>query len=343
MRHLAVLIPGYMGFAGSGPRFDYWGAVSAELLKRGIEPVSVPTHPAASIERRAERLRRNIVRMFPQGRALPRSLHLIGHSMGGLDARWLASPAVSVHLPAPLQERLRTVICIAAPHFGTPLADFGRAVRFDKFMAFCSRSALKLAEPNAVEQAWRFFETRKYALERSLNGAPRDILRVFEDLAEDPQGRLPAVAQYLRSLSKLSGALEDMSAERMRRLSARMSDAPNARYISYAAGVRAPRRASLYAFMDYYASRWPKGGAPRSAVLDGCIWPKEGRVEVDARLTDGVAPTLSQLWGETRGFAAVDHYAVIGRPDIIDPPSRFRREGFEALCGSLAEDILSTC
>ncbi len=343
MRHLAVLIPGYMGFVGTGPRFHYWGAVSAELLKRGIEPVSVPTRPAASIEQRAKILRRNIVRLFRQGRPLPRSLHLVGHSMGGLDARWLASPAVSVHLPAPLQERLRTAVCIASPHFGTPLADFGRAVRFDKFMAFCSRAALKMAEPNAVEQVWRFFDSRKYALEKSLKGAPRDILSIFEDAAEDPQGRLPAVAQYLRSLSQLSGALEDMNPGRMRRLSARMTDAPNVRYVSYAAGVRAPRRASLYAFMDYHASRWQKGAAPRPAVLEGCIWPKTERVKADARLTDGVIPTLSQLWGETRGFAAVDHYAVIGRPDIIEPPTRFRREGFEALCGSLAEDILSTC
>lgn len=55
------------------------------------------------------------------------SIHLIGHSTGGIDARLVASTARGLGLASErpeLAEKLRTVVSLATPHYGTPLANF---------------------------------------------------------------------------------------------------------------------------------------------------------------------------------------------------------------------------
>ena len=68
----------------------------------------------AGVEQRAGRLGEQILRAFPD-----EPVHVIGHSMGGLDARrLLADPA--------WQRRILSLTTIGTPHLGTALADFAK-------------------------------------------------------------------------------------------------------------------------------------------------------------------------------------------------------------------------
>ena len=70
--------------------------------------------PIAGVERRARRLGEQIVKAFGD-----EPVHLIGHSMGGLDARRLLADE-SWH------DRILSVTTIGTPHLGSSLADFAK-------------------------------------------------------------------------------------------------------------------------------------------------------------------------------------------------------------------------
>src|SRR5439155_1106490 len=83
----------------------------------------VRTHPTASLPQRAVRVLETI------GETMGRegAVHVIGHSSGGLDARLLVAPGVSLPSDASVERvarRVATVITVATPPHGTPLASF---------------------------------------------------------------------------------------------------------------------------------------------------------------------------------------------------------------------------
>lgn len=134
------LIPGFLGFGSLGA-FSYFRRVP-ELLKqllseRGLRDVVItecPTLPSGSIARRA---RLALERIVAHGGTSARSVHLIGHSTGGLDARLLATPGVRL-LPGPIEEEVgrlvRSVITLSTPHFGTPMANLLLALPFRRVL-----------------------------------------------------------------------------------------------------------------------------------------------------------------------------------------------------------------
>jgi triacylglycerol lipase len=70
---------------------------------------------AGTVQQRAQALADQIVGRFPQG-----EVHIIAHSMGGLDARYLLSHNL-LGLTNP--GRVVSLSTIAAPHHGSPVAD----------------------------------------------------------------------------------------------------------------------------------------------------------------------------------------------------------------------------
>jgi len=97
-----------------------------EVLSRAGNRVLVTRVPAiAGVEDRARRLGEQIVRAYPD-----EPVHVIGHSMGGLDARrLLGDPS--------WQKRVLSLTTVGTPHLGTALADFAklRAGRVFRLMA----------------------------------------------------------------------------------------------------------------------------------------------------------------------------------------------------------------
>jgi triacylglycerol lipase len=103
-----VLLHGFLGFTRIGP-ITYFRGVASALRKAGIDPL-VPELPATgSVAERAAEL----AAILRQHRAP--TFALIGHSMGGLDARFAIANLDPDH-------RIRSLLTVATPHHGSAIA-----------------------------------------------------------------------------------------------------------------------------------------------------------------------------------------------------------------------------
>ncbi|CAE6445508.1 unnamed protein product [Rhizoctonia solani] len=108
-----VLCHGLFGFDTLFGFVNYWKEVPEALEAAGAE-VFVARVPATSAtETRAAELRKQIDKKYPG-----RSVHLIGHSMGGLDCRCLVT-----HMMKGAKFKVLSVSTIATPHRGSAAAD----------------------------------------------------------------------------------------------------------------------------------------------------------------------------------------------------------------------------
>jgi triacylglycerol lipase len=104
-----------MGFdeLAVGPfRRRYFHGVESRLTRLGARVYSFPVHPLASVAARAESLKKALDAIDA-----PR-VNIVAHSMGGLDARYLASRLGAAG-------RVASIVTVGTPHRGTPLADLG--------------------------------------------------------------------------------------------------------------------------------------------------------------------------------------------------------------------------
>ena len=119
-----ILIHGIVGFHGLfregylRPLGDYLTRAFRAMPLRVFE-----THaePGSGIFSRGPLLRGQILDAFVRGELDPKArTHIFAHSMGGLDARYLLSPAN----PDNLGERIASLTQIGVPNRGTPIVDF---------------------------------------------------------------------------------------------------------------------------------------------------------------------------------------------------------------------------
>lgn len=114
-----VLMHGVLGFGRIGP-VDYFNGV-AEHLKATFPRAIVLTTIVdllGTVEQRAQQAADQIAAALASKRLeADKPIHIIAHSMGGLDARFLIS-----HDLKNLKARVRTLICLGTPHLGSPVA-----------------------------------------------------------------------------------------------------------------------------------------------------------------------------------------------------------------------------
>jgi triacylglycerol lipase len=113
-----VLAHGLFGFARIGVGrltfTSYFRGVPEALEASGNRVLVTQVPPIAGVEKRARRLGEQILHAFGD-----EPVHLIGHSMGGLDARRLLADS-------DWQKRVLSLTTIGTPHLGTSLADFAK-------------------------------------------------------------------------------------------------------------------------------------------------------------------------------------------------------------------------
>jgi len=99
---------------------DYFRGVAAHLQEKGSRVLVPELDPTAGIEFRGKQLRDQIVAAFATGALDPQEkTHIVAHSLGGLDSRYILSPAN----PDRIQLPIRSLTTISTPHQGSPIAD----------------------------------------------------------------------------------------------------------------------------------------------------------------------------------------------------------------------------
>lgn len=114
-----VLVHGILGFREKFG-IEYFRGIAEHFQEKGLKVFVPVLDPTRGIEFRGGQLRDQINSALGSGKLDPaQKTHIIAHSMGGLDSRWMLSPAN----PNRIQASVRSLTTISTPHHGSPIAD----------------------------------------------------------------------------------------------------------------------------------------------------------------------------------------------------------------------------
>jgi hypothetical protein len=362
--HHILLVPGFFGFANLGD-FAYFGHVR-ELLdeigpRLGLrgEVRVVRTVPTASLPERAALLASSIAEVLET--TGPGAVSVIGHSSGGLDARLLLSPGVALPSPLelePIARSVRTVVTVATPHFGTPLAHAFNSLLGQQLLRVLSLGTMHVLRAGRLPIGALL---RLSAVLRGRRSAPSGVLdQLFHELLADfTRDRRRAIEEFFGSVGADQDLLPQLTPAGMGVFNASTQDRPGVRYGCVVTRARPPGLRSavragphpyalathaLYIALHRVTAGFPRAPRLTPAQLEA-LERGYGRVP-DTRENDGVVPTLSQLWGEVVAAVSADHHDVIGHfhgPTHVPPHfdwvasgSGFDRPQFEALWREVA-------
>jgi triacylglycerol lipase len=95
------------------PSIHYWRGIKEALNANGIDVITTSVGASSSIEQRAGELLREI-----KAKARGKSVNIVAHSMGGLDARYLISNL------RPWDLEIKSLTTVGTPHRGSAFADW---------------------------------------------------------------------------------------------------------------------------------------------------------------------------------------------------------------------------
>lgn len=360
--HHIYLIPGFFGFANLG-RLRYFVHVHDFLVQRcaacgmRVKVHVVRTHPTSSLPVRVACLAETVAKTLRSRRGVA---HLIGHSTGGLDARLFSAPAVSLPTDVDVERyasRVRSVVTIATPHYGSPLASYLASRGGQRLLALLSL---------ATSYVLRFGH-----LPLSLLLQFADIFRnadllgrrhtLFDELsqrllADFSVGRRRAVQRLLVEVMNDQSLLTQVTPESMEVFNCAVRDRPGVRYASVATRARPPGVGStlaagldpaaqaihaIYQAIYRVTAEAPAGEGQRLTRHNRRVLRLAYGSVPRGRANDGIVPTRSQVWGELLQAVQADHLDVIGHfndptatpPhfDWLNSGSGFSRAHFRAL------------
>ncbi len=369
-KHHIVLVPGLFGFAKLGG-FDYFLHVEEALATRYLahgescEFVLVSSPPTGSIVYRTEMLMDAITQSCADGAG---SIHLVGHSTGGLDIRLLCAPTAWPDPPAWF-ERVRTVTSISTPHYGTPLAYFLTTLagtRLLEALSLLTYVTLRAGGPPitiltpfvaALGRADRLFGIEVKALERTT-----ELLLRF--LEPEAQGE---IRDWFGGIHRDQGAIIQLTPESMDIFNVGVEDNPQVRYGSLVTRMPPPGPVSLLrslhspisalsatVFSTLYvgASRTSRIYPPPNPSPEVREYLEaELGLPVDNSLNDGLVPTTSMVWGDVIWAGTADHLDVLGHfggerdsghTDWLVSGAGFRENDFEDAMDAIADFQLGT-
>lgn len=157
-----VLAHGFLGFQRRfGTQYFHGVAdfLRREFAQHDLRVLEAEVSPLARIGLRARQLRDQVMAALADGRLDPRQkVHIIAHSMGGLDARWCISPGNSENIG----DRVVSLSTIATPHRGSPVADLlvGRRLAASQFAALAAYLEPALGIVDLTSEGLRRFNAR---------------------------------------------------------------------------------------------------------------------------------------------------------------------------------------
>lgn len=368
--HHVVLVPGFFGFLNLG-ELTYFSRVCEQLQLRleqlgmRAEVRAVGTLPTASLRSRAATLA-EAVREFAPGDG---PLHFVGHSSGGLDIRLLVTPHVSLPTDvdlAALGARTRSVVTVATPHFGTPLASLATGVLGQKLLQTLSlvtlwglragkrplRGAVRLAQlvvrlDDLVGLGGRVFEQLYEQVLADFNDERTDSLERFLGHVRGDQALLPQITPD--SLDLFNSSAEDRPGTRYGCVVTRAKPPQVLGALRVGFDPMAQLTHSIYQALYRLTSAMPPGRlGPLSDAQVEALVSGYGKVPAPTA-NDGMVPTRSQIWGEILHVARADHLDVMGyygdpdggasHVDWLVTRSGFDRTRFRALWGAVARYI----
>jgi len=339
--HHVLLIPGFFGFGRFGDLSYFSGvreAIEASFDRLGlaVTVTEVPTLPMSSIRFRAARVLETLAKVASESEG---PIHLIGHSTGGLDARLAIAPTASLPTGVVFEayDRIKTLVTVCAPHYGTPVATYftrpmGRFLirtvgSYLIFMLERGRVPLKLL------LRLGYFVVRARDPFRKRPGTFDELYdKLLSDLSEP---RILELATFLKAVVKDQSLLFQLTPAGCDLLNACTAD-PKIAYASVVARAAPPtfRNAwrslrdlyaqimfPMYAFMHRAARRDELGNPPLTELQLAQLGRASSILPVRAD-SDGVVPTLSQVWGPVLYFAQADHLDVVGQYGLSTQAAR---------------------
>ena len=366
-----ALVPGFFGFDHRQAR-TYFADRFVASLRAGLEARGFPTVPVvplstlpiASLRKRQEELVRELVALETPTEESPRlggprTWHLVGHSTGGVDAALLLRDAALVDHPsgtvygnagwgraADLVGRIRSVTSIAAPHFGSALAE-------------CPLARLGRLQPSLAavrDAAWG-----------ALDVVRRGDLAGRIDFARSAMPGLSKTPFFVAELLFKNDLARDLRPAVLVPLSTRPVRADMAGRVFSVATI-APRPAADHTdklFRDMWSwthdaashVEMPEPLLPAAPLLDHPSLRLECQrdfalPDIVAGDNDGVVSTQRQLLGEPIALVIGDHVDVLGRyrrvsaldgkvvdPGLLTSGAEFGDDDFFLLLGRVADRI----
>lgn len=372
MTHHIYLIPGFFGFANVG-RLRYFLHVRQFLIERcaalgiEVEVDVIKAPPTSSLPTRAARVA-DAIAAPRRGRGV---VHLIGHSSGGLDARLVVTPRVRLPTDVDVErcaQRIRSVVSVSTPHYGSPLASFLAGLRGQKLLELLSVSTTYVLRFGSLPLTVLLQVANIFAGLDNTGAKPTLLDDLFQQLLADfSVGRRRAVQRLLTQVAKDQALLVQLTPEGMDVFNATVRNRPGVRYGSVvtratppgvistlATGLNAGAQAShtIYHALYRLAAQTPRTRVPALDTAAAQVLRRAYRALPAATANDGIVPTRAQVWGTVIQAIQADHLDVIGHfgdparhpPhfDWITTRSGFTREKFETVWNAVIRFILSS-
>jgi len=265
-------------------------------------------------------------------------IHLIGHSTGGLDARLAISPHASLATstdPAVMQ-RVASIVTVATPHFGTPLAALFGSMMGQSLLRWLSSSAIVGLERGQLPLSTLIRLAGVLTRLDDVFGMDRTVFdqlyaQLFREFTEEKRQALIA---FLRDISQDRALVVQLTPDSLDLFNATTAEPQ----IAYGCVVTRGRRPSLkraaanmsdaYAQALYalYTSLWLLSSRSHPRYFpELSTQQQEALIAAFGKLpepidNDGMSPTLSQVWGDVVHATNADHLDVMDQyGDLLGP------------------------
>ncbi|HLV66146.1 MAG TPA: hypothetical protein VKY73_10050 [Polyangiaceae bacterium] len=367
--HRVYFVPGMFGFGRLGS-YDYFTHLRTGLEERfraaGVPVVfeDIPAPPTSSLRHRSRILATTVARHAANDDG---PIHLVGHSTGGLDVRLVLSPRAQLGLPPELLAfctRVRSVVTLNTPHYGTPLAGYFATVSGTRLLYAASLLtvvSLSLGEPSIAIFSRLLGGVGN--IDNLLGGDFKVVSRLTDSILKylDKETR-DEITDFLSKIRVDQGAIIQTMPEAMDVFNATTENHSGVRYgciasaappplsLRFARRIRSPYAAltaALYTTLYHFTCQSPKVYPyARATKRESELFSAGIDEDVTSASNDGVVPTLSMLWGELIWAGEADHLDVLGHfqddvkpsshTDWVTSGSRFTRRRFAALLDAMA-------